>query len=550
MKKFLFLALMLLFVSYPKAMGTSNNETPLHDYENGREKEIMLWGSPAFVWECGDKYIFQGDIVLDKKEIDEMNNAPQLRAALVNNRKWPNNTIYYKFHSGYPGEYKGIVTYVISEIQKYTTLRFSDQSNTNYVLIKSTSGSPSSDYIGMKGGIQNISLSVNTDFMNADNDGYPQAFHEIGHVLGLFHEHCRSDRDNYVTVNYNNIPSDSRHNYRKYTEEGISGTDHGEFDFNSIMIYGSRKYPGYSGHDMVKKSTGASFTKTSKKFSPGDYQAINDKYMNTSITSSQTVVCENATVNYTLNGDLPAGASIQWAAGTNATLLSSNGRSASFKASGNGEVSVLANILVNGIIVKKEKSNSVWVGKPAKPRFVSGLPILLSGNTNYVVRFDPESSGGYPYIYQWDIQGLGDIVGATNRAELTVKTKTPFQFNNPSGGSGSEETPLNDLIINLTVGNQCGTSPLFTITKRVRSNGIILYSAEQNNDYTGIEALISSETIAAVKIYSLSGSLVYSSENITNTFDIKAINLNDGIYILEKTDTNGTVSRDKVILKR
>ncbi len=54
-----------------------------------------------------------------------------------------------------------------------------------------------------------------------------------------FHEQCRTDRDNYITINWNNIKSDKQHNFRTYVESGYSGENINQFDFNSIMLYSS-----------------------------------------------------------------------------------------------------------------------------------------------------------------------------------------------------------------------------------------------------------------------------------------------------------------------
>jgi hypothetical protein len=58
--------------------------------------------------------------------------------------------------------------------------------------------------------------------------------HELGHVLGLYHEHQRSDRDNYVTIDIDNVPGNARGNFTKHTFPAP-----GPYDFGSIMHYGA-----------------------------------------------------------------------------------------------------------------------------------------------------------------------------------------------------------------------------------------------------------------------------------------------------------------------
>jgi hypothetical protein len=59
--------------------------------------------------------------------------------------------------------------------------------------------------------------------------------HEIGHAIGLWHEHARMDRDRHVKILWDNIDKDHRHNFERHVTDGI---DFGPYDPNSIMHYG------------------------------------------------------------------------------------------------------------------------------------------------------------------------------------------------------------------------------------------------------------------------------------------------------------------------
>lgn len=61
--------------------------------------------------------------------------------------------------------------------------------------------------------------------------------HEIGHALGLDHEQNRPDRDDYVTINFQNIKNGYEANFEKQsnTSTDTFGTRYGYY---SVMHYG------------------------------------------------------------------------------------------------------------------------------------------------------------------------------------------------------------------------------------------------------------------------------------------------------------------------
>ncbi|GFW83282.1 astacin-like metalloprotease toxin 1 [Trichonephila clavipes] len=61
--------------------------------------------------------------------------------------------------------------------------------------------------------------------------------HELGHALGLYHEHNRSDRDNFLIIYDQNIKNDRKDQFNKTeASEELKTT---AYNPNSIMHYGN-----------------------------------------------------------------------------------------------------------------------------------------------------------------------------------------------------------------------------------------------------------------------------------------------------------------------
>ena len=102
----------------------------------------------------------------------------------------------------------------------------------NYVefIFGSSSGSDGWAHIGYQGGKQTISLD---QYISVGS-----VIHEMGHTVGLYHEHTRKDRDQYVKILWNNIQNGQSYNFNIYN----SGTDIGPFNINSVMMYWPTSY--------------------------------------------------------------------------------------------------------------------------------------------------------------------------------------------------------------------------------------------------------------------------------------------------------------------
>ncbi|XP_035986203.1 high choriolytic enzyme 1 isoform X2 [Fundulus heteroclitus] len=106
-----------------------------------------------------------------------------------------------------------------------TCIRFVEHTNElNYISIRDGKGCASP--VGVSGGSQSIYFAQSCSVGNL--------VHELIHALGLYHEHTRDDRDQYITINWPSVVPDKKGNFK--VKRG--NTLNQPYDYESIMHYG------------------------------------------------------------------------------------------------------------------------------------------------------------------------------------------------------------------------------------------------------------------------------------------------------------------------
>lgn len=144
---------------------------------------------------------------------------------------WPKGVIFYKIDESLPEKTKENIIEAMQVWQNMTkTIVFAERiDQRDYAVFVDTDGTCSS-YIGVFGGEQQVNL--------AKGCGFGGALHEIGHLIGLTHEHQRPDRDEYITIDWNQLELNSTtiFNFMSYPRSSFPEYL-GPYDYASIMHY-------------------------------------------------------------------------------------------------------------------------------------------------------------------------------------------------------------------------------------------------------------------------------------------------------------------------
>uniref|UniRef100_A0A8C2D494 Peptidase M12A domain-containing protein n=1 Tax=Cyprinus carpio TaxID=7962 RepID=A0A8C2D494_CYPCA len=73
------------------------------------------------------------------------------------------------------------------------------------------------------------------------------AQHELNHALGFYHEQTRSDRDQYVRINWKNISPDMAYNFQKQN----TNNQNTPYDYGSVMHYGKTAFSIQPGLETI-----------------------------------------------------------------------------------------------------------------------------------------------------------------------------------------------------------------------------------------------------------------------------------------------------------
>ena len=239
---------------------------------------IVTLKSGIKVRKNGDKYIVGRDMILSPKQLKALDetgsiagnitgelernvslnpvtNLPKNYDDLVQTRNMgiyptPYNLwamVRFVYDSNLTSTQRGYIKQALLELQSKTNLRFYNATGQPtrdpvygidypYINFKSIGKSDVSySYVGRIGGKQDVSLA-NFAFDNASLGNYGVIIHEICHAVGMLHEQSRPDRDNYVTINWNNLTDSGKEQFEK---QGSNYFYRGDYDYASVMGYGS-----------------------------------------------------------------------------------------------------------------------------------------------------------------------------------------------------------------------------------------------------------------------------------------------------------------------
>uniref|UniRef100_A0A0N5B4H6 Metalloendopeptidase n=1 Tax=Strongyloides papillosus TaxID=174720 RepID=A0A0N5B4H6_STREA len=219
----------------------------------------------------GKQKFFHGDIRGKAAWTNSQKSGIRRNGVISIIKKWPNGRIPYIISSQYSVSERAVLAKAIQEYHSRTCIRFvpKTSADTDYLYIGKIDGCFSD--VGRAGGRQELSL---------DNGclQYDTAIHELMHSVGFYHEHERWDRDNYISILWNNIDREAYDQFGKVdlTESSYYGQP---YDYRSIMHYDSMAFSKNGFETLVAKTAGMTpIMGSALDFSSRDLYKINKMY--------------------------------------------------------------------------------------------------------------------------------------------------------------------------------------------------------------------------------------------------------------------------------
>ncbi|KAK7861945.1 hypothetical protein R5R35_006316 [Gryllus longicercus] len=219
--------------------------------------------------DLGDKY--QGDIIRPS----DLQRGDSRNAVKIESHLWPGGVIPYVLHSNYTGDRKKMMMAAMRGLEKETCIKFVPWSGQqDYVLMRTV---PGDGCYAMVGRYKDLGQPHPLNLESGCFRGPGAIQHELLHVIGLYHEQSRPDRDDYVNVLWNNIPKKFWPDFSKANPSEVS-TYGVAYGYDSIMHYPKTAFSKNGKPTIVAKKDPSKELGQRKKPTKGDILKVRKMY--------------------------------------------------------------------------------------------------------------------------------------------------------------------------------------------------------------------------------------------------------------------------------
>ncbi|GAV06255.1 hypothetical protein RvY_16274 [Ramazzottius varieornatus] len=184
--------------------------------------------------------LFEGDIAgVDVDSLKTPDGMASFRNGILSSsRRWPDGKVPYTVAAGFSAAHRAVVNGAIAEINRQTNVVLTPRkTETNYIHIRNGAQSTGCySYVGQTGGMQVVNLEPQTP-TTGGCVYHGIVIHELTHAIGFYHEQSRTDRDQYVEMNWSNIQQSNHNQFNKYESNQITAFKQA-YDYGSVMHYG------------------------------------------------------------------------------------------------------------------------------------------------------------------------------------------------------------------------------------------------------------------------------------------------------------------------
>lgn len=219
------------------------------------------------------------DMILEKKFITHVRNQNEVSAqaaggySVYSSQPWKGGVIPVVFSAAITKSDKDWFIKVAKKWNTSTGVSIVNRTNqADYLYVKNDESGCYSELGARAGQIRTMNLGKNcwTE---------PIALHELGHALGLMHEHQRPDRNSYISINLKNADSAYHFAFALFNTMNNATT----YDFTSIMHYSQYAFSNNNKPTLNALPKYASYQNVMgiKKISAQDRKAVAAMYAST-----------------------------------------------------------------------------------------------------------------------------------------------------------------------------------------------------------------------------------------------------------------------------